>query len=59
MDLATNEAIRQPTPGGRGPAFSYLREVRTENEGFVDQTGASWNRILRWLGTVDGLRHAA
>src|SRR5947209_3521472 len=24
------------------PAFSYLREIRTENEGLVDQTGASW-----------------
>ena len=25
--------------GVTAPAFSYLREIRTENEGLVDQTG--------------------
>jgi hypothetical protein len=41
------------------PAFSYLREIRTGNEGLVDQNSASWNRIETWLGNVSGLQQAA
>jgi hypothetical protein len=41
------------------PAFSYLREIRTENEGLVDQNSGSWNRIAGWLRLVDLIRLAA
>jgi len=41
------------------PAFSYLRPIEAENEGLVDENSTSWNLILRWLGTVEGLRHVA
>jgi hypothetical protein len=29
--------------GATAPAFSYLREIQTKNEGLVDQNSASWN----------------
>jgi hypothetical protein len=38
------------------PAFSYLREIRTENEDLVDQNSASWNRIASWLRQINGLQ---
>ena len=41
------------------PAFSYLREIETGNEGSVDQMFASWNQIASWLRQIDGLRRAA
>jgi hypothetical protein len=45
--------------GGTAPAFSYLREIRTVNEGLVAQTGASWNRVTSWLRELDQLRLGA
>jgi len=41
------------------PAFSYLRPIESGNEGLVDQTGASWNRMTRWLADLEGLRRVA
>jgi hypothetical protein len=41
------------------PAFSYLREIRTGNEGLVDQNIARWNHIRNWLSRVEALRAAA
>jgi hypothetical protein len=37
------------------PAFSCLRPIEGGNEGLVDQTFASWNRIASWLQQIDGL----
>jgi hypothetical protein len=34
------------------PAFSYLREIRTGNEGLVAQIFTSWNRMADWLSRV-------
>ena len=45
--------------GATAPAFSYLREIRTGNEGLVDQNSASWNQIATWLRRLDVLRLAA
>jgi hypothetical protein len=45
--------------GATAPAFSYLREIRTGNEGVVDQNSASWNLLTSWLETIDALRRAA
>jgi len=42
--------------GATAPAFSYLREIRTDNEGVVDQNSASWNPLIRWLLQLDRLR---
>jgi hypothetical protein len=39
--------------------FSYLREIRTENEGLVDQNSASWNRLTSWLRKIEALRSVA
>ena len=41
------------------PAFSYLREIRTENEGVVAQNSASWNQLAGWLREIAALREAA
>jgi hypothetical protein len=41
------------------PAFSYLREIRTGNEGLVDQMFTSWNPLTRWLQQIARLRAAA
>jgi hypothetical protein len=45
--------------GATAPAFSYLREVRTEYESLVDQTVVSWNRVNSWLRQVEALRAVA
>jgi hypothetical protein len=45
--------------GATAPAFSYLQEIRTENEDLVAQTFTSWNRIAGWLRRLNGLRGAA
>jgi site-specific DNA recombinase len=45
--------------GVTAPAFSYLREIRTGNEGLVDQNCASWNRLTNWLCQLSELRRAA
>src|SRR5262245_18610711 len=42
--------------GATAPAFSYLREIGTGNEGLVDQNIASWNRIAGWLRQLDLVR---
>jgi hypothetical protein len=42
-----------------GTGFSYLREIRTGNEGSVDQNIASWNAIADGLRHVEGLQQAA
>src|SRR6266487_716337 len=46
-------------PAQLAPAFSYLREIRSENEGLVDQICASSNRLIGWLRQLDTLRRAA
>jgi len=45
--------------GATAPAFSYLREIETGNEGVVDQTGARWNQLVGWLHQVAALRGVA
>jgi hypothetical protein len=45
--------------GVTAPPFSYLREIRTENEDLVDQNSASWNPMISWLRNVEALRTAA
>jgi hypothetical protein len=45
--------------GPTAPAFGYLREIRAENEGLVDQSSASWNRLTAWLRQIEGLRRVA
>jgi hypothetical protein len=40
------------------PAFSYLRPIESGNEGLVDQSNASWNRVTDWLQTIVQLRQA-
>src|SRR5262249_24948210 len=42
--------------GATAPAFSYLREIKTENQGLVDQMCVSWNPLRSWLCQLDGLR---
>jgi hypothetical protein len=41
------------------PFFSRLAGEQMVNSGVVDQTGASWNRLVAFLQSVDGLRRAA
>jgi hypothetical protein len=36
-----------------------LREIKTGNEGLVDQTSASWNRVAAWLRRIEGIYKAA
>jgi hypothetical protein len=45
--------------GATAPAFSYLREIKTKNEGLVDQIWASSNPLISWLRWLDGLMNAA
>ena len=45
--------------GITAPAFSYLREFKTGNEGLVDQNSASWNQLAGWLQQLDHIRTAA
>lgn len=40
------------------PAFSYLRPIEVGNEGLVDQTSASWNRVAAWLRRVEAIHTA-
>jgi hypothetical protein len=44
--------------GVTAPAFSYLREIQTGDEGLVDQIRIRSNRITSWLRHLDGLRTA-
>jgi len=52
------EATRRQAGRVTAPAFSYLREIETENERMVDQNSASWNQLLPWLRRLDILRGA-
>jgi hypothetical protein len=45
--------------GVTAPAFSYLRGIETESEGLVDQTGASWNRLVTWLRRLETFQRAS
>ncbi len=45
--------------GATAPAFSYLREIRTGNEGLVVLTIASSNRLVGWLRHLAELKSAA
>jgi hypothetical protein len=36
--------------------FEYLRPPDVWNENLVDQTGASWNRIVLWMRQLESLR---
>ena len=41
------------------PVFSYLRSIEGGNEGLVDQTRASWNRIVTSLRELEAFQHAS
>ena len=45
--------------GATAPAFSYLRGIETENEGVVDLTIASWNRVVLWMRQLETLRRVS
>jgi hypothetical protein len=45
--------------GVTAPAFSYLRETQTRNEGLVDQAGDRWNQIAAWLRRLREFRSAS
>jgi hypothetical protein len=45
--------------GATAPAFSYLREIRTENEGLVAQIFTSWNPLMGWIRKIETYRVAA
>jgi hypothetical protein len=45
--------------GATAPAFSYLREIRTGNEGLVAQIFTSWNPLTSWMRKIEGYRSAA
>jgi hypothetical protein len=44
--------------GVTAPAFSFLRGIETGNEGLVDLTVVSSNRIVAWLRQVETLMRA-
>ena len=41
------------------PVFNYLSPISDEKKELVDQNSASWNRLTRWLASVDVLRLSA
>ena len=45
--------------GVTAPAFSYLRQIETGNEGLVSLNLVSWNQIATWLRGIDGLTRAS
>ena len=45
--------------GATAPAFSYLRELRTESEGWWTGREAVGNRLANWLDRIKQLREAA
>ena len=45
--------------GVTAPAFSYLREIRTENEGLVDQILPRWNPLTSWMRQIEHYQRAA
>ena len=38
------------------PAFSYLREIESKNEGLVAQIFPRWNRVADWLKEAERFR---
>ena len=45
--------------GVTAPAVSYVRTIEDGNERVVDQTGASWNRVVLWMRQLESLRRAS
>ena len=45
--------------GVTAPAFSYLREIRTENEGLVAQIFPRWNPLTSWMRQIEDFQRAA
>jgi hypothetical protein len=45
--------------GATAPAFSYLREIATGNEGLVAQIFTSWNPLMGWIRKIETYRVAA
>jgi hypothetical protein len=45
--------------GATAPAFSYLREIETGNEGLVAQICPRWNRLQHWFELAEEFRSAA
>jgi len=45
--------------GVTAPAFSYLREIETGNEGLVAQILPRWNRLQHWFELTEAFRIAA
>ena len=41
------------------PVFNYLSPVSASEKELVDQTGASWNQISKWLHGIEALRALA
>lgn len=41
------------------PAFNYLTAADGSNERVVDQAGAGWNHVARWLREVAALQALA
>jgi hypothetical protein len=41
------------------PLRTVLASLRKKLLGLVDQTGATWNRIVRWLQQLQSLRRGA
>jgi site-specific DNA recombinase len=57
-DRIASTEIASLEPGATAPVFSYLQEIRTGNEGLVDQNCASWNRLRLWLCRVARLHES-
>jgi hypothetical protein len=45
--------------GVTAPAFSYLREIQTGNEGLVAQIFPRWNPLTSWMGQIEDYQRAA
>jgi hypothetical protein len=41
------------------PAFSYLREIETKNEGLVAQIFPGWNPLTSWMRQIEDFQKAA
>jgi hypothetical protein len=41
------------------PAFSYLREIETENERMVAQICPRWNPLTSWMRQIEDFQRAA
>jgi hypothetical protein len=45
--------------GVTAPAFNYLREIRTGNEGLVAQICPRWNPLTSWMRQIEHFQRAA